>query len=352
MKSKIFKNWDWSKFDINKREHREKLTKQLKYFLAIPDLEPNPLFAQSQEFMEDRKKHQEGIRKIQEFTTASDFPTSILPVIEKYQQITYYDNGYEQIFDARDMSGLRRNGFDLMDIASGVKFLKTPLGKKAKLYQASGSKEHVYFDRYSGGLNWDRTLFDDEEYITIEDLAIHFRNAAYSDRAAVFYALIEALPAAQNLAWQDPTPATLPNTDRSYQAVRDANTMNLAAQTIITNCIDKGYGITPANTTFIVLTPLELRGRIKRALDIGLDATSNAIKHIDYKFQQITTASLETTDVYYVALPKRKLKAGYRMDLTTFTDFDILSYTDAQVGWMRYGGAIGDVEQMQRCAIA
>jgi len=350
MKSKIFKNWDWSKFNANNPEHRKKLTMQLKYFLAIPDREPNPMFAKSQEFIEDREKHQEGVKKIQEFTAASDFPTSILPVIEKYQQITYYDNGYEQIFDARDMSGLRRNGFDLMDIESNVEFLKTPLGSKAKLYQASGEKEHVYFDRYSGGLNWDRTLFDDEEYVTIEDLAIHYRNAAYQARAAVFYALIEALPAAQNIAWQA-SPDTLAAGTRGMLASRDAATLNLAAQTIILNCLNKGYGITPQNTTFVVLTPLQLRGRIKRALSFTYDQVGPTTE-VDYKFVQVTTPSLATTTVYYVALPKFKCKAGYRMDLTTFTDFDILSYTDAQVGWMRYGGAIGDTQQLQRCAIA
>jgi len=352
IKSKIFKRWDWSKFDPNNKEHRKKLTMQLKYFLAIPDVNANPQFAGIQEFQEDRKKHQEMVQKIQEFTAASDFPTSILPVIQKYDQLTYYDNAYEQIFDVRDMSGLKRNGFDLLDIANGVQFLKTPLGKKAKLYQMSGEKSHVYFERYAGGLNWDRTLFDDEEYLTIESMTKAYRNAAYEARATVFYALIDAVPVAQNIAWQNPTPAALANTERGYTAIRDANTMNLAAQTIILNVLNRGYGVTPANTTFIVLVPLQLRGRIKRALSIGLDAYSESEKHIDYKFQMITTTMLAAANVYYVILPRNKLIAGYRMDLTTFTDFDILSYTDAQVGWMRYGGAIGDTQQVQRCAIA
>ena len=351
MISKIFKKWDWSKFDPNNVEHRKKLTMQLKYFLAIPDVEANPQFRNVQEFQEDRKEHQDMVTKIQEFTAASDFPTSILPVIQKYDQLTYYDNAYESVFDVRDMSGLRRNGFDLFDIANNVRFLKTPLGKKAKLYQMSGEKEHVYFERFAGGLNWDRTLFDDEEYLTVESMTKAYRNAAYQARAAVFYALIDALPIAQNLALQPPTPAGLAATDRRYDAVCDANTMNRAAMEIIQDVINRGYGVTPQNTTFIVLTPLQLRGRIKRALDIGLDTYSASQKHVDYKFQQITTTMLVAGNVYYVILPKNKLIAGYRMDLTTFTDFDILSYTDAQVGWMRYGGALGDVQQLQRCAI-
>jgi len=350
IKSKIFKRWDWSKFDPNNKDHRKKLTAQLKYFLAIPDLEPNPQFAGIQEFQEDRKKHQEMVEKVQMFTAASDFPTSILPVIQKYDQLTYYDNGYEQVFDVRDMSGLRRNGFDLLDIANGVRFLKTPLGKKAKLYQMSGEKSHVYFDRYAGGLNWDRQLFDDEEYLTIESLTKAYRNAAYQTRATVFYALIDALPAAQNIAWQAAPDALVAGT-RGYLAQSDAATMNLAAQTIILNVINRGYGITPQNTTFIILAPLQLRGRIKQALSINYDVAANT-PVIDYKFQHITTTMLAAANVYYVILPKNKLMAGYRMDLTTFTDFDILSYTDAQVGWMRYGGAIGDTQQIQRCAIA
>jgi len=198
--SRIFKNWDWAKFDPNNKEHRQKLTMQLKYFLAIPDREANPQFAHIQEFQEDRKKHQDTVSQIQAFTAASDFPTSILPIIEKYDQLTYYDNGYESVFDVRDFSGLRRNGFDLLDIANNVQFLRTPLGRKAKLYQMSGTRAHVYFERYAGGLNWDRTLFDDEEYLTVESLTKAYRNAAYQARAAVFYALIDALPVAQNIA--------------------------------------------------------------------------------------------------------------------------------------------------------
>ena len=349
MKSKIFKRWDWSKFDPNNKEHRAKLTMQLKYFLAIPDMEANLQFAHIQEFQEDRKVHQELVQKIQEFTAASDFPTSILPVIQKYDQLTYYDNSYESIFDTRDMSALKRNGFDLLDIANNVVFNATPLGSKAKLYQMSGEKSHVYFERYAGGLNWDRMLFDDDEYLTIESLTKAYRNAAYQARAAVFYALIEALPAAQNIAWQA-SPDTLAAGTRGYLASRDAATMNLAAQTIILNVLNRGYGVTPQNTTFIVLTPLQLRGRIKQALNFTYDATPS-VPQLDYKFQQVTTTMLQTTDVYYVILPKNKWIAGYRMDLTTFTDFDILSYTDAQVGWMRYGGALGDTQQGQRCAI-
>jgi hypothetical protein len=40
------------------------------------------------------------------------------------------------------------------------------------------------------------------------------------------------------------------------------------------------------------------------------------------------------------------------MDLTMFANFDMLSYTDAAAGWMRYGGAVGDTDQVARIAFA
>ena len=354
MKSSIFKNWNWNKYDKDNPDHRKKLTTQLKYFLAVPDVFPNPHFKNVPEFAKDRKRHFDHLQvlqaQLQGFTTAADMPGSILPTIEKFQEVEYYDDGWQMAFDVKDMASVRRNGFSMLNIQSGITFNLTPTGDKAKLYQMSGDREFVWFDRYSGGLNWDRTLFDDEEWLTIEDQAIHFRNEAFRSRAAVYYALIEALPAAQNVAWQAPDPAGLPVTDRGYNAVRDAETMNQAAEDIILAVQNSGYGVTPTSS-FIVMVPLQLRGRIKKALDVNLQAVSGATKHIDYNFQMIVTTMLATTNVYYVILPKKKMKVGLRMDLTSFTDFDMLSYSDSQVGWMRHGGAIGDVQQMRRCAI-
>ncbi len=357
MKSSIFKRWDWTKFDINDPAHRVMLTKQLKYFLAIPDKFPNALYAHVKAFQADRAEYQKVAEalKLRAFTTAADFPASILPLIEKFQQTTFYDDGWESIFDVKDLASQRRNGFAMLDVASGIAFAKTQTGEKAKVYQLQGEKSFIWFDRYSGGLNWDRTLFDDEEYVTIEDNAIFYRNAAFQSRAAVYYALIEAVGVAQNIAWQPPTPAALAVTDRGYNAVRDANTLNAAALNIINNTLNRGYGVTPGNTTFIVLAPMQLQGRLKQALSVGLDVGSTAEKHINYNFQVIITPMLSGAGFatqYYVILPKQKMKVGLRMDLTTFADFDILSYVDTQVGWMRHGGAIGDQQQVQRCAIA
>ena len=350
MKGHIIK--DWTKIDWRNPAHRRQVSGALQYFLALPDKFVPKVFENVEQFKKDRNELRTYIGKLQEFTTTGDMPTSILPLIEKYHVTPNYDNTYEEIFDIRDFSASRRNGFEMLDVESGLTFRKVLPGGKLKTYQFEGSKSTVYFDYYGGALNWHRQLFDDEEYWTIEDNAIEFRNKAYQFRASVFYALIEALPTAQNIAWQNPDPALLPNTDATYTANRDAQTLNTAAQTILLNVRNKGYGVTAQNASFIILAPIQLRGRIKRAMANLLQPTAGSLNQVDYNFQLRTTMMLATTSVYYVILPKKKLKGGYRQDLTLFSDFDILSYSDTQAGWMRYGGAIGDTQQIQRCAIA
>ena len=342
MKGSIIK--DWNKVNFDSKKDRKKVAGALQYFLTLPD--------KFVHFPSQQKNKALIQVALQEFATTGDFPTSILPIIEKFHLTTHYDNAFEQIFDVKDFSGSARSGFDILDVEGGLSFAKVNVGEKVKVYKMSGSKATVYFDFYGGAIGWHRQLFDDKEYWTIEDNAIEFRNKAYAQRAAVFYALIEALGAGQNIAWQAPDPAGLAATDPLYNANRDAQTMNLAAQTILTNVRNKGYGVSPENTTFIVLTPLQQRARVRKALNLMQQAVVGSTTQIDYNFKQITTMQLATTSVYYVILPKKKLKAGYRMDLKLFSDFDILSYTDTTAGWMRYGGAIGDSEQLHRCAIA
>lgn len=350
MKSTIFKNWDWAKFDPRNAEHRKMLSARMQYFCALPDRFVPDRFTKVQEFIDDRAaysaEHAAMIRaKIQEFTTTGDFPTSILPVIEKFHATPHYDTAYEDIFDIRDFSASRRNGFEMTDVTSGLTFEIIPNAKKAKVYQMSGTKQTVYFHKYAGALNWDRQLFDDAEYWTIEDNAIAFRNAAYSHRSSVYYALLEAAADAKSCI-----SLTDPGCDDnlcSKTAVAWATALNTAAQTILLAVRNKGYGVTPQNAVFKVVTPIQLTGLMRQALDVNLQAFSGSERHINYRFDIVSTMMLTDTSRVLVVLPKIKLKGGYRMDLTIFSDFDILSYVDTEAGWMRFGGAIGDTDQIE-----
>ena len=336
MKSRIF-NLDWEKFNYKDKEQRLQLAGALQYFMALPNKFIPGRFDKVKEFVKAHKQ-------IQEFTLMSDgYPNEkAIDVVEKFHLVTDYDNGYEQIFDIRDFSGTKASGFDVAGVTSGLTFKEIKPGEKVKVYEMAGDKYRCYFCYYGGALGWHRQLFDDGDWWTIEDNAIEFRNAAYSSRAGIYYALLEA--AADAVGCCKAVDADCD--DCSADARSIAESINFAAMSILQNVANRGYNLNPATAQFIVLTPLALRGRVRQALGVRNQSFAESQQVIDYNFQQITSTMLTQANRVMVILPKRTLKVGYRMDLTLFDDFDILSYTDTVAGWMRHGGCIGDLDQI------
>lgn len=349
-KGQIVSDWGYVERNggIDNPQTRQLIRGALNNFLVQPASAPFKAAAQAFANTGDAVVAQKAL--VQAFATSQDFPTSILEVLDKYHQTTYFDTGYEQIFDMMDMRNSNRNSFDIMDVESGLTFAKVPEGQKAKLYKMSGEKVSVTLDMYGAGLGWSRRLFDDREYWTIEDNAIAFRNAAYSSKAQDFYDLIEAVAATYDLAWQA-VEGAIPTTNENYIPLRDIRTINKACENILIRCKDLGMGVTP-NSEFILLAPIQLRNRIPRALGMVQQPFSASTSQLVYNVRPVYTLMLATTDVYYVILPKNKIKGANRMDLAVFSDFAIEAYTDIAVGWQRYGGAIGEIKQIVRCATA
>jgi len=95
------------------------------------------------------------------------------------------------------------------------------------------------------------------------------------------------------------------------------------------------------------LTPLQQMGAVRKALGMTLQQYTGSPKQVSYNFRPVITMMLPTTTRIGIILPKIRLKGGYRMDLTVFNSFDMLSYTAAAAGWQRFGGAIGDLDQIE-----
>jgi hypothetical protein len=334
MEDRIFSNY--AKLDFSTKEGR------------------NKIFAAVQYYATERPK--EVARKykaaIQAFGAAGDFPAVTNQILEKFHALPSYDNGFEEIFKFTDFTGTNESGFDVLDVEDGLTFAEVPIGEKALIYKMAGSKVSVSFGMYGAGLGWHRTLIDDKKYWTLEDNAVAFVNKAAQHKASCYYALIEALGAGYNITWQNPDPAALANTDALYTANRDTQTLNKAAETKFLAVKDKGYGVTPSNTTLIVLTPLQLVGRLNKALGLLLQGFAGSPNQVSYKFRLLPTTMLDTATVYYVCIPNVKAKAGNRMNLTIFNKFDEEAYADIAVGWERHGGAICDSDQFARCAIS
>lgn len=327
---------DWSKVSFTDRASRAKMVGAMQYFMRQPDAKDSP------------------VRKaIQAFATKGDFPDEILQILEKFHAVPDYDLGYEQIFDIRDFAGTNASGFKIANVESGLTFGKVLPGEKAKVYKFSGTVSEVTFDLYGGGLSWDRILIDDKQYWTLEDNAIAFRNKAYSSRAEAYYALIEAAGAASgnDQSWASVTPASVAATNENYNAIRDVNTINAACLAILTDLKDDGVGAN-ANSQFVILAPVALKSRLERAARMLQQPVVGSGQHLSFNIRIVYTLMLSSNSYYYVCFPKAKAKGGYRMDLTIYDQFDILSYADTMAGWMRYGGAVGDTDQIARCAVS
>lgn len=296
-------------------------------------------------------KPPERMSRFQNAASAQDFPDSVLPQVSKFQELSFYDDGWESAFDVMDFSASKRNGFEILTVEDGLTFESVPEGQKAKVYAMSGDKVTVHFEKIGGALGWSRTLLDDEEYWAIDNAVAAFRNKWYATRAETAYALIEALGSAYNVTWQTAVPTSLASTDANYTAIRDINTINKAGYDILNAVKDSGYGITPS-TPVVLLYPLALAARIRRALTVQNWGLSGEFPGVQYNVIPIPTLSFASATSYYVVLPKNKLVWGDRMSLSVFDEFDPASYSDVQYGWGRYGGAIGDSNQLRRCAIS
>lgn len=295
-----------------------------------------------------------AVHDAQFWTDKSDFPSgeTFYPMLPAISSLPFYDEGFKEIFKMMDFTGTSKGGFRQLLLENTVQFDMVPSGGKANIYNIKGSKEMIDFDKYGAGLEWDKTLLEDAEWVQIADILTAFRNAAYQNYAQVHYDLVEAIwPGKADIAWQVPEPATLPNTAETYTANRDVQTINLACQTIALACADKGYGITP-QSTFIVLTPLQVRGRIRKALGLALQGFGGSPSHLDYNVRQVTSMQLTTTDHAIVAYPGARAQSGLRLNLEELTEENIQARSTTQVDWMRFGCGIGDTDQFERINLA
>jgi len=342
MRSSIF-NLNWETFNYKDPEQRKMLAGAMQYFCSLPNKFVPTRLAKVEEFVKAHKAIRDA--QLQMFTLPSDFPTyeKAIDVVAKFIQTAIYDSGYEQIFNVLDFSGSKASGFDVMDIATGLTFNEVKPGEKLKVYQMSGAKERCYFSYYGGALGWFRGLFEDQEWVQIDLNAATFRNVAYATRAGVFYNLLDAAADLKGCCAAVPADCS----DCLADARSIANSINYAATQILRNVQNKGYGIDPQTTRFIVLSPLELAGRVNLALTARAQNFDAAQKLTHFNFQHISSLMPATHNRIMVILPKNKILAGYKMDLTLFDDFDILSYTDVVAGWMRYGGCFGDLDQIE-----
>jgi hypothetical protein len=327
---------DWSKVDLSTPEGQKQFLEAVQYFIDRPRLATEEIRA-----------------RIAEFTTPGDFPADAVEAIARFHQVDDPDTGWMEVFDVIDFTGTRKNSFDLIDVSSGLTFRGVKPGEKAEVYKVSGEKVTVDFDLYGGALGWSRLWFDDEEHWKIEDVAKEFRARWYANKAQAHYDLISASRPDSDVSWQGDVD--------DDKAVRDAETVNYACADILSEMQGLGFDVN-ANSTFVVVSPVQLLARLRNALRITLlgSASSGVTgeqSEVNFNVRLVVTTRLKNqaldqaeTGQYFVGLPGRKIKSGNRMDLTILSEQDILAYAETVAGWGRYGAVVGESKQLRRCA--
>lgn len=326
---KVFKNYDT--IDSSTPDGRRQIFGALTHFMRQPE-------------SVQQKMVNAGITN---FTSTSEFPAEIKELIEKYHLgIEDIDNGWAQFFSSRDFSQAKTPGFRIRDVSSGLTFTKRPEGGRARIYRITGTELFIGFDMYGGGLEFDQAWFDDQEWWAIEDQAVEFRSKWYRDKAAVMYGLIGAISSGQNVAY-DGTGANA--------AEKDIITLNSAAATLVTALYAAGYAVT-ANTPLIVLSPIQLKGRLMRALAAQylVPGVAGSNMKIEYNITpvfslNVLNAGEACTDKWYMGVPGMKNKIGEKMALTVWTEFNARSFATTAVGWGRFGAYLNE-SQFQRLA--
>jgi hypothetical protein len=284
-----------------------------------------------------------------QFTTSSDFPVDIKELIDRYHMgIEEIDTGYLEFFQERNFAGTTASGFRVREVSSGLTFEKRAEGGRAKIYRVSGTEVFVSFDTYGGGLEYDQAWFDDQEWWAIEDQTVEFTSGWYRDKATVMYGLIGNLTSSNNVAW---------DTAGSNQLEKDINTLNTAAAGLLTAMKTAGWAVTPA-TPIKVLSPIELRGRLQRALAAQYITPATAGAHLKVEYNitpvysmNVQNAGAAATDKWYMGVPGLKTKIGEKMPLTVFTEFNARAFATTAVGWGRYGAYFNE-DQFRRLATA
>lgn len=290
-----------------------------------------------QNFMQRPARLAEAYRRLSvaELTTSDDFPAKVVDVAKMIQLTpSDIDLTYEQVFDIADFTNSNKSGFKVLKATSGLAFKKVMPGERLDVYKFEGEDYEVTFDDYGGAIGFLNRWFEDEDFVTIENVAKEFRARYYQKKAQFFIGLIEAIAAGANVAYQ--------GTSGDTQVTRDILTINAVIEKLIE--LTAGTGQVNDSTEFIIYAPMRLKGRILRALDTTWHAAKDSVtSEVVFSVKPLFSPNFTDTTKFYGVVPKFMLSGGNRKDLTTPTQPDILANAQLVAGWGRYGGAVGQI---------
>lgn len=246
------------------------------------------------------------------------------------------DRGYEVLFDEVDMRASSNDSFDILDVTGGVTFYQIKPGEEVKLSPIpKGALTSVKYLRLAGGLN----ILDDwlrfNKYYLIDELFEDTIRRWWDKKADIFYALLAALGAGIDQAF---------DTD-------DITTINNACATILANCKAAGLMV-DENPNFVITANPSLKARLLKAMKTTFE-TQGVNKQIVFNVPTFVQTGKIANTTYYVSLAGFKNKRGEWEDLVARDAQRDETHLGAVHVWTgAYNGVIGLASQHRRCSLS
>lgn len=301
--------------------------------------------------LQNLRKAQQAYGDLQNISTTTGFEEHLDSIRKQFQTIeAFADNdGYRLVYDMFDPSP--KSWWRVETQTHSVIAKRMYEGENLQYRGHASSSYIVDCYPYASGFALTRNLIKERNWVKLEKGLINQRKTMINKKAAVAYALIEAIGAGQDIAWQ-PVPGAIPNTEPTYTAIRDALTITAAANSLYANNknkIDYAVGGNLMNTPLVLIYPYQLDFRIRTALTLMLNSQNSSEKYVNAPIVKIKTDQFASATSYYLGIPKGKNEGGEMMDIELFNQFNQTNYTEEFASWAWYNFNIGDVEQWQRC---
>lgn len=287
-------------------------------------------------------------RNSQSLSAPGAFPDRDGPITDVYftgsdQPV---DTTWTQVFDVRDFRNTTEEDFEVGTVDDAVSFRTYADGETVELVGVSGGIQKFPFALLGGGFQFLRTWIMDNKFWRIGDGLRSMETGYAIDQARLAWATLTNATGLQVQA-RDTGGATV--------VEKDVNTVNAAATAILSDIFQADDHL-PAAPSFVLvynnLTPgYADRAAAMMAANYGLANAALGAAKLTYPVQMIGTPYVDT-GAMYLAMPKRRLKTGIRMDLSNFEHFDPTKFVEARIGWGRYTHVRGSASQVRAIPLA
>lgn len=280
-----------------------------------------------------------------ELSQADQFPTQQGRVVQVFFESAEepVDTTWNQLFTVDDFRGTNEDSLEMDTVRNAVSFRAYENGEEVELYGISGQEQKFKFQLVGGGFQWLQTWLDDNKW---------WRLPQGTAEAATQYAKEQAENAFDVLTASGITTETRVTTPTGLaQVAYDVLTINNAYVNILSTMRqNSGYGGADP-TMYLVYNSLDAAlaaERIPAILAANYDNAHPDLGRVQLNsnIQPLGSPNVPAGSLYLV-LPGRKNRAGIRMSMTGFDQFDIRKYAGARVFWGRYVFVRGDSDQVR-----